>query len=182
MKEYKNEQNCLYYSGVPLVEYSLSLPVFNFGTSGDKKINETFSELFDNAKKSIDKLYERAKSEYENDGDEKKRFRWRPYKYALSYEEKDSDGEYLSFIITSRLSLRARVISEKKSAKVIRKRDGAVIPFSIVYGKGAKKLKRERKRQRKAHDLSNFYLSGKKIFLLFCENGRWRAEEIQKCK
>ncbi len=178
MQEYRKERDCLYFSGVAMAEYSISLPISDFGYKGDEKINETFTLLFENAKKSVEKLYEKAKTEYENDGDEKKRFHHRPYRYTLSCDVKDCEGEYFSFILSSTVQLRAKIISEKKNACVMRKSDGKVIPFSIVYGKGTKKLKRKLRKEKGLRDFSNFYLLGGKIHILLYKDGRWQSMQL----
>ena len=180
MEKRLERKECLFFEGVAMLECDISLPQVDFGKKGDKRINKILSLIFSHAKKTADTLYEKAKAEYIADGDEKKRFRHRPYRYTLFCRVTECDGEYFSFITEASVFHRGKALRTQKSARVMRKKDGRIMPFDVIYGKGARKTRKSLKKSKGITDFSSFYSKGDRLFLLFCSNGRWQSIEISK--
>ncbi len=180
MEKRLERRECLFYEGVAMVEYDISLPQVEFGGRGDKKINWIFSQIFKGGEIAVKRIYERAIREYDADTDEKKRFRHRPYRYTLSCRITESEGEYFSFTVEASVFLRGKAVSVQKSAKVIRKKDGVIMPFDAIYGKGGRGVRKSLRKSRGIEDFSSFYVMKERIFLLTNVNGRWQSTEIAK--
>ena len=169
-----------YVDGVNVAEYCINIPRGVCNGKGDKRADRLFESVFDSCSGYAEKICERAKKEYENDENEKKRFFFRPYRYTSELRVTQNDDEFFSFLIESTLSRRGRILSKESRAAVIRKRDGLILPVRAFYKKGTKRALKALKKRYKSVELhkKSFYLSGGKIMICGNENGKSRAYEL----
>ena len=174
----------LLHEGVSMVEYGISLPNMNFGGKGETRIKEILSSVFKEAENSVNTLYKKAKEEYTSDTNARKRFCFKPYKYSLSYEVTDCNGEIFSFVLTLTLSRQGRILLTEKSGIAVTKSSGLIMPLRVAVGRGYSSGKRALKKgfPKTKFDYSNFYIRGGVVFLLTRAGNAWKSYEFPQKK
>lgn len=127
MKIEKNERfTC---DGVEILRCRISLEF----PCGKKQIEEFYQKCAENTYEFVNGfLLPMAKETYENDDDERKRFRFAPFKYQL-IGTVTLDGEYFSQKLDAQLTRKAEVLDSFTDGQVFDMERELLVPKEVVF-------------------------------------------------
>ncbi len=117
--DYKTEKKfikeSMSFESVSMLDISVSYVLISNEDKISKKLNEFYKNIGESAYAfAKEKLFSKSREEYESSPDEKKRFSFRPYRYALDVSLYGQDENSISFCLDVALVRKGKKLYSKK--------------------------------------------------------------------